>query len=151
MPARRSENDVSGVALMPEVRLFLTEMRIPAILATIGSSGGPVTSAVWYALDGERLIVSTPARGTKARRVDANPRVSLVVDTKERPYRGVAIEGMAEVADDPALAGWMRIAHRYLGPDLPEGFIERARNGPRSIIAITPLRARPWNLDGSRA
>jgi PPOX class probable F420-dependent enzyme len=137
------------VELPPGVRLFLLETRIPGVLATIGKSGGPVTSAVWYALEGDQIIISTPARGTKANRVHENARVSFVVDTKERPYRGVAIEGIAAVVADPHLAGWMTIAARYLGTDIPKGVTERVLSAPRAVIAITPLRARPWNLESA--
>jgi len=139
-----------AVELPPDVRSFLLEARIPGVLATIGRSGGPVTSAVWYALEGNQVIISTPAAGAKARRVLEDARVSFVVDTKERPYRGVAIEGMAALNADPGLLYWRAIASRYLGADIPERFTERSRSAPRAVIAITPFRARPWNLDGAR-
>ena len=133
--------------LLPrEAEAFLQGMKVPATLATIGRSGGPVTSAVWYAIDGGELIVSTPSGGTKARNVDANPRVSFLVDTRERPYSGVAIEGDARVVDDPDGAGWRFIATSYLGEPLPREILERFRASPRVLIRITPARVRTWNL-----
>lgn len=125
---------------------FLESMKVPCVLATIGRSGGPVTSAVWYAIRDEHIIVSTPAGRTKANNVTANPRVSLLVDSRERPYSGVAVEGRATVVPDPGGEGWHFIVRRYLGDDPPAEILDRARTQERALIVITPLRARHWNL-----
>lgn len=119
---------------------------MPGILATIGRSGGPVTSAVWYGLEGDLLVVSTPADGTKAHNVRRDGRVSFAVDAKERPYCGVAIEGRATVVEDDAHARWRRIAERYVGSPLPPEVEERSRVRQRVIIEIVPGRVRTWNL-----
>lgn len=127
-------------------REFLETMKVPCVLATIGRSSGPVTSAVWYAIRDDTIIVSTPAGRTKANNVTANPRVSLLVDSRERPYSGVAVEGRAVVAPDPAGEGRRYIVRRYLGDDAPAEILERARTQERALIVITPLRVRHWNL-----
>lgn len=132
-------------ALSPEVRAFLEAMKVPGVLATLGRKGGPVASSVWFALDGDTIIVSTPVDRTKARNARADSRVSFLVDTRERPYSGVAIEGEAEVVDDPLGAHALAIAHRYLGDDLPERITAREPDS-RVIIRIRPVRLRPWNL-----
>jgi PPOX class probable F420-dependent enzyme len=139
-------SETSAAAIPADALAFLREMRTPGVLATIGRSGGPVTSAVWYGIDGSALLVSTPEAGTKASNVRANGRVSFIVDSRERPYRGVAIEGNAVVVDDGNLERWMAIARRYLGDQLPAEFLERARLRPRAIIEIQPRRVRTWNL-----
>jgi PPOX class probable F420-dependent enzyme len=138
--------DARHVEIPEDALAFLQQTLTPGILATIGRSGGPVTSAVWYGINGTDLLVSTPEAGTKARNVRANARVSFIVDSRERPYRGVAIEGDAAVVEDPSLERWMAIARRYLGDELPEEFLQRARSRPRAIIEIEPKRVRSWNL-----
>jgi len=132
--------------LIPEVAAFLESMKVPGVLSTIGRDGGPVTSAVWYALVDGQIVISTPAQRPKARNARQHPLVSFVVDTKAMPYRGVAIEGTAEVIDDPAKAVMELIAHRYLGPQLPEAMRDRIASNDRVIIRIEPQRVRPWNL-----
>jgi PPOX class probable F420-dependent enzyme len=132
--------------LTGSARDFLENMKVPCVLATIGRSTGPVTSAVWYAVRGETIIVSTPAGKTKANNVTANPRVSLLVDSRERPYSGVAVEGRAVVVPDPAGEGWRFIVRRYLGDDALADVLDRARTQERALIVITPLRVRQWNL-----
>ena len=132
--------------LTSEVATFLESMKVPGVLSTIGRDGGPVTSAVWYALLEGRIVISTPAQRPKARNARAHPLVSFVVDTKAMPYRGVAIEGSAEVLDDQEKSIMELIAHRYLGPDLPAAMQERIALHDRVIIRIEPHRVRPWNI-----
>ncbi|MEX2081151.1 MAG: PPOX class F420-dependent oxidoreductase [Dehalococcoidia bacterium] len=137
---------MSESSIPAHVLAFLEDMKVPGVLSTLRADGSPITSAVWYAvLDGD-VIISTPAGRPKARNARRDERVSFMVDTKEMPYRGVAIEGVAEVLDDPGAELMLTISRRYLGTDLPERIRERAAAGDRAIIRIRPLRVRPWNF-----
>lgn len=132
--------------ITPAVRTFLESMCVPGVLSTLGKDGAPVTSAVWFGfLDGD-VIISTPADRPKARNARADARVSFLVDTKEMPYRGVAIEGEAEVIEDPDEELMARIARRYLGPGLPAWMRERRDRGERVVLRIRAQRVRPWNI-----
>ena len=132
-----------------EVRAFLESMTVPGVLSTLGAKGGPVTSAVWYGfLDGD-IIISTPAGRPKARNARADARVSFIVDTKESPYRGVAVEGDAEVIDDPENVHMQNISRRYLSPDLPDWTRQRIAHSDRVVLRIHPRRVRPWNISAT--
>ncbi len=141
--------EVNGTRFSDQVRAFLESAKVPGILATVGRSGGPVTSAVWYAFEGDTIIVSTPADGTKAANVRRDGRVSFIVDTKVRPYSGVAIEGTATAVEDADLARWLRIAHRYVGEDISPEMRQRIESRPRAILQIAPRRIRPWNIESA--
>lgn len=143
--ASTAHNVPERVSLPGFVVDFLTEMRVPGVLSTLRPDGSPITSAVWYALDGGDIVVSTPAARPKAHNVRADPRVSFIVDVKEMPYRGVAIEGSAQITSDPGQDLALAIASRYLGPDLP-GRIRNRAPGERVIVRITPERVRTWNF-----
>ncbi|MBK9546775.1 MAG: PPOX class F420-dependent oxidoreductase [Dehalococcoidia bacterium] len=132
--------------LTPEVRAFLEEAKWPGVLSTLGPNGAPITSAVWFALVGDDIVISTPASRPKARNARLDARVSFIVDTKERPYKGVAIEGTAAVIDDPARQSMRTIAERYLGPALPPAMEERIAATERVMLRITPSRIRPWGF-----
>lgn len=134
-------------AIPDDVRAFLEEMKVPAVLSTLGRKGEPITSAVWYGFHEGDIVVSTPAARPKARNVRTDGRVSLIVDTKERPYRGVAIEGEAEVLEDHDHAILRAIAERYLGPVMPDWMRQRTEGQPRVAIRIRPTRVRPWGFD----
>ena len=118
--------------LTPEVRAFLEEAKWPGVLSTLGPNGAPITSAVWFALVGDDIVISTPASRPKARNARLDARVSFIVDTKERPYKGVAIEGTAAVIDDPARQSMRTIAERYLGTVLPPAM--EAASGSRKAL-----------------
>mgnify|MGYP003494244721 CR=1 FL=1 len=132
--------------LTPEVRAFLEEAKWPGVLSTLGPNGAPITSAVWFALVGDDIVISTPASRPKARNARLDARVSFIVDTKERPYKGVAIEGTAAVIDDPARQSMRTIAERYLGTVLPPAMEERIAATERVMLRITPSRIRPWGF-----
>lgn len=132
--------------LPEDVLAFLQQMTVPAVLSTMGRTGGPVTSAVWFGLHEGQVIISTPADRPKAKNARADARVSFIVDTKEMPYQGVAIEGEAEVVEDPEKALMAAIARRYLGPALPEWMELRMAASDRVVLRITPRRVRPWNI-----
>ena len=132
--------------LTPEIREFLEEAKWPGVLSTLGPNGAPITSAVWFALVGDDIVISTPASRPKARNARLDARVSFIVDTKERPYKGVAIEGTAAVIDDPARQSMRTIAERYLGPALPPAMEERIAATERVMLKITPSRIRPWGF-----
>ncbi len=138
---------MTSATIPPEVLAFLQEMRVPGVLATLRADGSPITSAVWYGLLDGDIIISTPTARPKARNARRDERVSFVVDRKEMPYRGVAIEGVAEVTEDPDGLLLSAIARRYLGDELPDRIRERAAAGDRSIIRIRATRVRPWNFE----
>jgi len=46
-------------------------------LTTFRKSGVPVSTAVWIALDGDDLVVTTPATSGKVKRLRNSPRVEL--------------------------------------------------------------------------
>ncbi len=129
-----------------EVLDFLQSMAVPGVLSTLGGGGGPVASAVWFGLHDGQVIISTPADRPKAKNARADARVSFIVDTKEMPYRGVAIEGAAEVLEDPEKALMAAIARRYLGDSLPAWMEQRMSASDRVVLRITPRRVRPWNI-----
>ena len=132
--------------MTPEIRAFLLGAKWPGVLSTLSPQGAPITSAVWFALDGDAVLISTPAARPKARNARLDARVSFIVDTKERPYKGVAIEGVAEVIEDPERRSMRTIAERYLGPDLPQAMEERIAATDRVMLRITPVRVRPWGF-----
>jgi PPOX class probable F420-dependent enzyme len=65
-----------GIALNDEVRRLL-DGRHFAVLATINPDGGPQTSAMWVARDGDDVLFSTVAGRRKHRNLERDPRASV--------------------------------------------------------------------------
>ena len=134
--------------LTPEIRGFLDSMRVPCVISTLRPDGQPITSATWFGFIGDDIVVATPAQRNKARNVREDPRISFIVDTKDMPYRGVAIEGVAEIADDGDGAIIRAIIQRYLGPEAAAQMQSRLdTRGERVILRIRVERVRPWAIE----
>ena len=116
-------------------REFLTEGARTAILVTVRASGQPHAVPVWYALDGDDVVLFTGADSVKGKAMRANPRVTLVVDDDQPPYAFVSVEGTAEITDD---ATELRrcailISERYLPPAEAAQFVDYG-SGPGNIL-----------------
>src|SRR4051794_22466786 len=81
-----------GIALNDEIRRLL-DGRHFAVLATINPDGGPQTSVMWLARDGDEVLFSTVAGRQKHRNVERDPRASVTVIDSEDPYNYVELRG----------------------------------------------------------
>jgi PPOX class probable F420-dependent enzyme len=108
-----------------------------AVLATVGRHGDPQMTAIWYIVDGERILISAVARRQKTKNLASNPACSLLIFHPETDDYYVEIRGTAHLIDDAAYEITDRIGARY-GADF------RTFDGPndhRLIIAFEPQRA----------
>jgi PPOX class probable F420-dependent enzyme len=82
--------------LTDELREFLGAHRV-GVLATSAADGRPRQSLVYYAREGERLLVSTESKRLKARDVRRSGWASLCVMGHEQPYPSAVFSGSAEI------------------------------------------------------
>jgi len=132
-----------------EITEFMARSRI-ATLATIGPNGAPHLTAMWYAvIDGE-LWFETKAKSQKAVNLRRDPRVTCLLEAGQTydQLRGVAIEGHAEIIDDPdkLWAVGVSVWERYTGPYREEvrPAVEQMLN-KRIAIRVVPERLRSWD------
>jgi len=71
--------------LTPELREFLDAHRV-GVLGTAGKNGRPRQSLVYFARQGDDLVLSTMAERLKAKDVDGSGWASLCVMAHEPPY-----------------------------------------------------------------
>ncbi|NEW53547.1 PPOX class F420-dependent oxidoreductase [Nocardia cyriacigeorgica] len=138
-----------------EITDFLVRSRV-AMLATLGASGAPHLTAMWYALidgpDGGRpeLWFETKAKSQKAVNIRRDPRVTCMVESGQTydTLRGVSIEGRAEIIDDPEklFAVGVSVWERYTGPYSEEmrPFVETMLN-KRVAVRVVADRIRSWD------
>jgi PPOX class probable F420-dependent enzyme len=92
---------------------FLTTPRL-GMLTTLTTSGAPVTVPVWFEWDGTAARVFSGATSGKVRRIDRDPRASLLVPNNVgEPEAWVAFEGEITVAAQGAIELAERLALRY--------------------------------------
>lgn len=96
-------------------------------LAVTRRDGRPHVTPVWFALDGDDVVLTTHSSGVKARVLRHSPRAALCVDEQRPPYSYVMLEGTAELSEDLAeLRRWATVlGGRYMGPDRAEEYGRR--------------------------
>jgi PPOX class probable F420-dependent enzyme len=106
------------MVLDADVRAFLDEPR-SADLGTINPDGSPQLSIIWYERRGDEVIVNTTVSRMKARNMDRDPRVSLLVGDAATYVR---LDGAARVVATgaQALADIRALAVRYDGEEQAE-------------------------------
>ena len=113
-------NQRSAIVLTDEeIEQFLEGSR-SMTLATVGADGTPHLVAMWFAVIDGDICFETKAKSQKAVNLRRNPKVSCLVEdgVTYEELRGVAIEGTAEVIDDPDLL-WrigVNVWERYYAP-----------------------------------
>jgi PPOX class probable F420-dependent enzyme len=100
-----------------EIRDFLMASTRTLKIATVRPNGVPHVAPVWFVLDGDDIVFTTPSTSVKARNLRANQNVCICVDDEQPPFGFVSATGIATLDVEPAdLIGWTtRIAGRYLG------------------------------------
>jgi PPOX class probable F420-dependent enzyme len=134
-----------------EISDFLERSRV-ATIATIGPNGYPHLVGMWYGLIGGKIYIETKAKSQKAVNLRRDPKVSCSVEAGDGydELRGVAIEGMAAIIDDPSSAEFWAAAvsiwERYQGPYSEDvrPYVEAMMN-KRIVVRIDPVRVRSWD------
>ncbi|MEV6669052.1 PPOX class F420-dependent oxidoreductase [Streptomyces sp. NPDC051162] len=124
-----------SVVLDEETRELLDGRNFAAV-ATLNSDGGPQTSVVWIARDGDAVLFSTTAGRQKARNLARDPRVSITVLDSENPYRSVDIRGTAELIEDRGKSLPDLLSRKYRGTNAPA----EPEEVLRLIVRVTPRK-----------
>jgi PPOX class probable F420-dependent enzyme len=135
--------------LNQEIREFL-DAHIIGVVATQGPDGEPRQSLVYYARDGDRLLISTLANRLKARDVRRSGWASLTVMGHERPFPSATLSGPAEIATEGIGPATASIAQRVTGAEEPPEPMsdEALSEAGRVVLAITIDRVGPVSYIG---
>ena len=135
--------------LTRELRDFL-DANVVGVLATAARDSSPRQSLVYFARDGDRLLISTLTGRLKARDVRRTGRASLCVMGHERPYPSATFSGPAEILTENIGPPTAAIAQRMTGSaEPPEPMSDQAlAEAGRVILAITIDRVAPVNYIG---
>jgi len=106
------------IGLTRAMREFLNERRF-GVLATVGVTGAPRQTVMWFLLDGEEILFNTALGRRKPEHLAREPRVSLLV---EDGYRYVCVSGSVRTITDreTTQADIRRLAARYEGDERAE-------------------------------
>ena len=73
-------------------------------LTTVGASGIPYPSPVWFLLEGDSVLIYSEPNTTKLKNIARNPRVSLNFNSTADGADVVVITGIAAIEPDAVLA-----------------------------------------------
>lgn len=138
-----------------EIAEFVDHSRT-ATLATVGPDGQPHLVAMWYGVmapaepGAPELWFETKAKSQKAVNLRRDPRITVLIEDglTYDSLRGVAIEGVAEILDDPesCLKAGISVWERYNGPYTAElRPAVDAMMHKRVAVRVVPTRVRSWD------
>lgn len=107
------------ISVLTPAQTRLLDANDHGVIATRGRDGYPRQSVVYYARDGERLLVSTLASRAKARDVEANGWASLSVSGPERPHPSATFSGPATILTEGIGPATALVMQRITGSDEP--------------------------------
>jgi PPOX class probable F420-dependent enzyme len=104
--------------LPEDVKRFLEQPRV-AVLATVRRDGTPASTACWYELQDNRMLITMYATSRRLPHIRRTPRVAMTI-LGEDPYH-VSISGpVIETWNEPELEVMDRLSTRYTGEPWPE-------------------------------
>jgi len=124
-------------ALSEELREFLDSNPV-GVLATLASDGKPRQSLVYFAVEGDRLTISTLADRLKVRDTRRSGWASLCVMGHEPPYPSATFSGTAEILTQDIGPATARIMQRIAqSAEPPEPMTDEAlAEAGRVVLAI---------------
>jgi nitroimidazol reductase NimA-like FMN-containing flavoprotein (pyridoxamine 5'-phosphate oxidase superfamily) len=128
-----------------EREAFLADVHVGVI--SIAEPGrGPLAVPIWYGYTpGGELWIVTERGSRKGRLLEKVGRFSLVAQTEAPPYRYVSVEGpIASIAKSELARDERPLAHRYLGPEMGERYLEATggadARGDNVVVRMRPER-----------
>ena len=137
-------------ALTDPIVLQLVEGRHIAAIASQSPDGSIHMVAVWYWFDGTSIYVATSSRSRKARNLQATPKVTLMIDSRDPAASfGVTISGTARLLSGEESQKKNKEIHtKYLSP----AALADPRVGPvfagwdDVTIQLTPESVIAWDM-----
>ena len=100
---------------IPDTHRDLLDAQV-AVLGTIGASGRPQLSAIWFLAEGDTVKLSLNTSRQKVKNLQANPACSLLILDPANPYRYVELRGDAQIRPIPITSSPTRWAPSTAAP-----------------------------------
>ena len=101
------------------VREFLQKPLI-ARMSTIDPNGYPHTVPVWFALDGDDIVIISVRETRKVGHILANPKGAVTIGGDPDDGAGYLIKGEFSIEPDPEDAWVRKMTYRYEAPEQAE-------------------------------
>ncbi len=123
----------------PKVQKILNSTSF-AHLATLGPSGEPQSSVMWFEWDGEHIKFTHTTQRQKYRNIKRDPRVAISIEDPDDPYTFAEFRGVVDrIEEDPTGAYYNHLSDRYHSSS-------RYRGDPRVILYVKVNHVAGQNL-----
>ena len=120
---------------------------LPGVLTTMLADGQPQSSLVWVDYDGECACINTTRQRQKAKNLQRNPKVSLLVVDPDDTGRYLQIRGYAELLEEGALEHLDRLTRKYTRHPRYYGYVYPPEQQERERRIICRIHARAVTCD----
>jgi len=128
-----------------EREVFLAGIRV-GILSVSRPRRGPLSTPLWYVYEpGGEIVIVTRPETRKARLVAVGTLVSFLVQVEDLPPKYVSVEGrVVSVAPANVDRDLRPIAHKYLGADVANGYLDATRPGGVTNEVVIRIKPERW-------
>ena len=128
-----------------EREAFLADLHV-GVISIAEQDHGPLAAPIWYDYEpGGELWILTGRQSRKGQLLEKVKRFSLVAQTETPPYKYVSVEGPITMIEKPDLELHERpMAHRYLGQEQGNGYIESTRGNGEVDTILVKMRPERW-------
>jgi PPOX class probable F420-dependent enzyme len=119
---------------------------IVAVVAVTAPDGAPHAVPTWYEYDKGEVVFHTGPESFKYKCLVRDPRITLVVDTKDAPYKTAVLKGkvtMEEKGDDAKRTERMSIS--YLGKKMGKRYAKSMSGQKVVVVRFKPDRIISWD------
>lgn len=131
-----------------EVHEFLVANHLMR-LATLQASGSPHIVSMWYGVLDGRIVFSSYAKAQKIVNLRRDQRVACQIEEGSHPseVRGVCVEGLATVIDDPGDVEEIirAVSLSSLGADPTAASLEAMGASKRVGVIVEPRKVASWD------
>ena len=140
----RSTTPDATQQVIPEEFLDLLDSTALAHIATIGPTGAPQVSPVWFGWDGTHVRFSQLPNAQKLKNLQRDNRVALSIVDPTNDYRYLEVRGrVIAIEPDPDYTCLSQLAGKYWGLDT---YPYREAGKEPVIIVIEPLKTTSMNM-----
>ena len=128
-------NDEPMSTSLPQQAKDLLDAATYVTLATLNEDGSPQATVLWAKRDGDDVLLSTTQGRRKARNMERDPRVSLVLLDAANPYTFVEIRGSVTMTTEGGTELIDELSHKYTGGSYTR---DEGTNNVRVVVRLTP-------------
>lgn len=114
----------------------LLDSKVFIAVATIQPDGSPQVSPVWAKRDGDDVLFSTTVDRRKTKNLQADPRVTVMVQPADNPYAYAEIRGTVEITTEGGQELIDELSLKYTGKKYAEFNPTSGQDAERVVVRV---------------